>query len=268
MDILKRALSPIPDEAWEEIDDQARSVLKGHLSARRFVDVSGPHGWEYAARPIGRIRVDEDRKKDDVGFGVHEIMPLVETRCTFTLDRWELDNAVRGAKDIDFGNLDEAARSMARFEEEAVYHGLDEGCIVGMKQVGSSRSIDMDTARNSGILRALAEAVNTMRDDGVEGPYALVAGKDLWNTIYSVETGYPMTKRIDSITDGGDIIYLPHFNESYLVSTRGDDLELTIGQDLSVGYVAATEKDVQLFLTESFTFRVITPEAVIPFNVS
>jgi uncharacterized linocin/CFP29 family protein len=48
-----------------------------------------------------------------------------------------------------------------------------------------------------------------------------------------------------------------------LLSTRGGDYELTVGQDLSVGYAIHDRADVELFLTESFTFRVLEEKAAI-----
>jgi uncharacterized linocin/CFP29 family protein len=46
-----------------------------------------------------------------------------------------------------------------------------------------------------------------------------------------------------------------------LLSIRGGDYELTVGQDLSVGYLAHSADDVELFITESFTFRVLEEKA-------
>jgi len=44
MDILKRSLAPIFPAAWDEIDEQAKTVLKGVLAGRKVVDVTGPLG--------------------------------------------------------------------------------------------------------------------------------------------------------------------------------------------------------------------------------
>ena len=43
-------------------------------------------------------------------------------------------------------------------------------------------------------------------------------------------------------------------------------MELVIGQDMSLGYEDKTTGKVRCFLTESFTFRVVNPEAVVPIN--
>ena len=46
-----------------------------------------------------------------------------------------------------------------------------------------------------------------------------------------------------------------------LLSVRGGDYELTVGQDLSIGYADHDRHTVELYLTESFTFRVLEPRA-------
>jgi uncharacterized linocin/CFP29 family protein len=48
-----------------------------------------------------------------------------------------------------------------------------------------------------------------------------------------------------------------------LLSVRGGDFELTVGQDLSIGYATHDRTDVELYLTESFTFRVLEEKAAI-----
>jgi uncharacterized linocin/CFP29 family protein len=41
MNLLKRELAPITADAWKQIDDEARRVLKLHLAGRKLVDFSG-----------------------------------------------------------------------------------------------------------------------------------------------------------------------------------------------------------------------------------
>jgi len=51
-----------------------------------------------------------------------------------------------------------------------------------------------------------------------------------------------------------------------LLSVRGGDYELHVGQDWSVGYLGHDRQTVELFLTESFTFRVLEPAAAVPLS--
>ncbi len=236
MDILRRSASLLTPEAWEELDDQAKKVLVANLSARRFVDIEGPKGWVYSAHPTGRLGIDTASRGQSVQYGVNKVLPLVETRATFELDIWELDNISRGAKDPDLSALEKAAKDIALFEEKAIYKGLASAGIDGLA------------------------AVFALRENAVEGPYAFVASPKLWKAIYSATPGYPTSKHVANLV--GKVI-LSTQDESYVVSLRGSDFELVLGQDLSLGFEERNGGKVRLFFAESFTFRVINPEAVV-----
>ncbi len=47
---------------------------------------------------------------------------------------------------------------------------------------------------------------------------------------------------------------------------RGGDFELTVGQDTSIGYLDHDDANVHLYLEESFTFQIFTPEAAVHLN--
>jgi len=264
MDILKRKLAPISAAAWEEIDDAARDVLRVNLSGRKIVDFDGPHGWEYSAVPLGRLKALKHRKGVEPEFGIRTIQPLVEARVLFELDVWELDNAVRGAEDIELEPLEEACRKLARFEESAIYEGLKDAGIDGIKASSEHKPLTFSgEARN--ILTAISSGITQMAGAGVEGPYRLVCGPELWQNISSQDHGYPLTRHIEQLL-GGEIILNPFHEDTLLVSTRGGDMKLTVGTDFSIGFNSADAKTVSLFLTESFTFRVVDGNAIIPID--
>ena len=64
----------------------------------------------------------------------------------------------------------------------------------------------------------------------------------------------------------GDIIWAPAIDGALLVSGRGGDYELRLGQDLSIGYRSHDADSVQLYFIESFTFAVYTTEASVALN--
>lgn len=263
MDILRRALAPISNEAWEEINDTAKEVLTAELSARKFVDLEGPQGWNFAALPTGRIQVPANQK-DAVKYGIHQVMPMIETRIPFELNIWELDNVARGAENIDLDALEEAARKIARFEENAIYEGFKPANVLGLKQGSDYEAIDFPEASEE-ILAAVSLAMSKLKTAAIEGPYSLVVSTDKWQKINSHLKGYPLRKQIEGLL-GGSIIMAPNIKNAYMVSERGGDFKLVLGQDLSIGYESHNSKTVQLYLTESFTFQLVDPAAVVVFK--
>ena len=263
MSILKRSLAPIVSEAWDAIDDQARKVLKGALSARKVVDVKGPMGWTYSAVSLGKLG---DVKEADKGLKwcSRQVLPLLELRIPFTLKKWELDDISRGDNATDFAPLIEAAQALAKIEDEAVYHGLSEAGIAGMAESADNEALDASLDADS-LVEAAAEAVGVLNARAVEGPYALVCCRKLWNAIQTNGDDYPLKKRLSKIVDS--VILAPQSSVCMVVSLRGGDSELTLGQDIAVGYESSCGDDVKFYLTESFTFRVVAPESIVPLAI-
>jgi uncharacterized linocin/CFP29 family protein len=48
-----------------------------------------------------------------------------------------------------------------------------------------------------------------------------------------------------------------------LLTTRGGDFDLHLGQDFSIGYLSRTDTTVRLYLQETFTFMLLTSEAAV-----
>lgn len=260
MEILRRSAAPVTSEAWQEMDEQAKQILTTTLSARKFADVEGPMGWKYAAHSLGRLTLAESQENHGVRYGINKVLPLVESRRTFELSIWELDNISRGAKNPDLSALEEAAREMALFEEKAVYFGLAAAGIEGLSKAAEGRRVALAGEDGDGIANAVTEAALMLNDGGIEGPYALVASPKLWKRIYGESRGYPLSKHVEKIVEK---VILSSQDVSFVVSLRGGDFELVLGQDFSLGFEEHCGDRVRLFLAESFTFQVNTPEAVV-----
>ena len=269
MDILKRELAPIPAEAWAEIDEQATRSLKAILSARKVVDVTGPMGTDFPGVPEGRLEFPKKQPKEGVSYGIHKVHHLVETRVTFELNIKELDNVVRGAKDVDLFSLEEAARQIALFEEKVVYHGLPNANIKGLELCSGGECLAVGSKPEQ-LLEAVAEGITVFTGRSVEGPYSFVVGPKLWSRMSAHLQGYPVKMQAENIL-GGSVLLSPYLagkfeDEAFMLSQRGGDLELILGQDLAVGYESHTSSEVSLYFTESFTFRILEPNAVIHYR--
>ncbi|WP_024822854.1 MULTISPECIES: family 1 encapsulin nanocompartment shell protein [Aminobacterium] len=267
MDILRRSTEMVSAEAWHEMDEQAKRILETRLSARKFVDITGPKGWDYAAHSCGRLEIQKEQPPKGVMYGIHEVLPLIEARAVFDLDLWELDNITRGLKNPDLTPLEEATKHIADFEEKTIYTGLPSAKIEGLLQAGHGRSLAIKTPSATGILETVSQGLYRFQEDGVSGPYALVASPVFWQKLHSATECYPLAKNLKDLL-GGPVILSSHDKGSFLVSIRGGDMELIVGQDFSLGYIGNEGQKGTFFLTESFTFRVINPEAIILLTTS
>jgi uncharacterized linocin/CFP29 family protein len=262
MDILKRELAPITEGAWNLIEAEARRTLQADLSARKLVEVDAPRGFDFAAVNLGRLTVPKKQPDDGVRVGVRQVQPLVEARAQFRLDLWELDNAERGAADVDLRAVSTAARALARFEEQAVYRGFGPGSIKGLAEASSHEPVRLGGDPQS-YLEAVARGILTLRNANVGGPFALALGPEPYRLVEGECSSYPLIKRLAAVLQG-PVVYAPFIDGGFLLSTRGGDFQLVLGQDMSVGYEAHDTRTARLYLGESFTFRVLEPAAVVP----
>jgi len=261
-DILRRDFAPITAIAWKEIDLQAGRILKGNLSGRKLVDFSGPHGWEYGAVNLGCLEVDHDKELDGISWGLHKVLPLVEIRVPFSLRIWDLDDMARGAKSPDLRNVKEAARKVAHFEETAIYHGFTAAAIHGMLGSSSHKPVPL-TSDRTGLTESVELALLAIQEAEIGGPYALVLGTEPYKWLMAGDPhDYPLRERILALVKGG-IHWSPVLEGGAVLSRRGGDFELTVGQDLSIGYKIHDEHFVELYFAESFAFRVLEPAAAV-----
>jgi uncharacterized linocin/CFP29 family protein len=257
MDILKRNLAPVTDEAWNIIQKEAIRYFKSFLSARRILNVTKPHGWEFAAVALGRLEIP-DNQTNDIHYGLRKSIPLIEVRIPFNLNIWDLDDITRGAKAVDLDNMEKAARKMAKFEDDIIFNGLKTAHIPGLQHSSGHKTVAYP-AKEEEIPEILAQCVNTLRASSVNGPYNLLLGTEKWRKLTTCAQGYPLRHRIEEIL-GGEIIVSQNIADAVLVPVNPEDLILTMGNDITIGYETCDHETVTLYFTESFTFQVISPE--------
>jgi uncharacterized linocin/CFP29 family protein len=259
MNLLHRSLAPVPDAAWEKLESDAREALKEHLTARRVVDFDGPHGPGLAALNLGSL------EPVDLGTGVtaglRRVQPLFELRVPFVLSRSALDDAARGAPDFDTSMVVEAARRVAEFEDRAVFHGLGPAEIGGIAAVSPHTPLSLG-ADPLGFADVVTRGLMALDDAGVSGPYALLLGSTQYRLAAGVTSTYPQLKHLTNLVSG-PVLRARVLDGGLIVSQRGGDFRLTVGQDVAIGYRRDDVERIELFFVESFTFLVQSPEAVV-----
>ena len=262
MNHLLRALAPISDAGWKLLDEEARQRLKPALAARRLVDFSGPHGWEYSATNLGRVAPIPDAPCNGVSGLRRQVLPLVEVRADFELSREQLRDADRGAEDADLEPLDKAASQIAIAENKAVFHGWH-GAMTGIEEASTHPPISLGDVPDN-YRRPVAEAVERLLHSGISGPYGLALGGEQYQRV--VESGehggYPLLEHLRKILEG-PIVWAPGVGGALVVSLRGGDFLFESGQDLAIGYDSHDAEAARLYLVESFSFHVATAEAAI-----
>ena len=261
MDNLHRALAPISDQAWGSIEDEARRTLKRYMGARRVVDLCGPKGYDHSAVNLGRTGAIDSAFRG-IETRQRRVLPLVEFKAPFTLSRSEIDDVARGSGDPDWQPLKDAALKLAMAENLMVFEGFTAAGIEGMRPQSSNPSIALPPAVQD-MPEAVARAVDTLREAGVQGPYALILGDEIYSQVMGgSDDGYPVKRHIRELL-GSDIIWCPGLTGGVALTLRGGDFELVVGQDTAIGYSGHTADAVSLYLLETAAFKLQTAEALV-----
>jgi uncharacterized linocin/CFP29 family protein len=262
MNHLLRELAPISSAGWELLDREARERLTPALAARRLVDFTGPRGWEHSSTNLGRTEPLAAGPSGGVSALRRRVLPLVEVRAGFELSRAELRDADRGADDADLGPLDEAAHRLAAAENVAVLHGW-RGAIAGVAEATPHGAIPLGASPGA-YPQALANAVEVLLQSGIGGSYGVALGSEQYRAVIGTAEhgGYPLLTHLGEIA-GGPIVWAPGVAGAVVLSQRGGDFVFDSGQDVSIGYDSHDGDVVRLYLEESFSFHVATPEAAV-----
>ncbi len=150
----------------------------------------------------------------------------------------------------------------AHAEDHAIFNGFEAGGIAGIipSSPHPAMTIPADYRKYPSVV---VEAVETLRRGGVNGPYALALGPKCYAGLaQAAEDGYPIRERVEHFLDG-PIVLAPTVAGAVVLSVRGGDFQLSVGQDLAIGYAGREQDKVFLYLTESFTFRVLERAAAV-----
>jgi uncharacterized linocin/CFP29 family protein len=259
MNNLHRELAPISDAAWASIEEEARRTFRRHVAGRRAVDTGEPAGPGLSSVGTGHLTPVEEPAAG-VAARLRTSQPLVELRVPFTVDRQDVDDVERGAQDSDWQPVKDAAKKIAFAEDRIIFDGYAAAGIAGLRRSSSNPALTLpgDVRRYPD---AVSQAVSSLRLAGVGGPYALLLSAPAYTEVSETsDHGYPILEHLARVVDG-EIIWAPAIDGAFLLSARGGDYELRLGQDLSIGYLSHDAGTVQLYFQESLTFLVYTAEA-------
>jgi uncharacterized linocin/CFP29 family protein len=266
MNNLHRELAPISDAAWAEIEEETTRTLKRYLAGRRGVDVPAVGGTALPGVATGHLRSIAP-PGDGILARQREVKPLVELRVPFELARQTIDDVERGSEDSDWQPAKDAAMKLAFAEDRAIFNGYPDAGIKGIREE-TSNPIETLPADVRDYPDAVAHALSQLRLVGVNGPYSVLLGADEYTALAETrDHGYPVLEHVKRIVEGNPI-WAPAIEGAFVLTTRGGDFELNLGQDVSIGYLSHTDSAVRLYLQETFVFRVLTTEASVALSPS
>ena len=168
----------------------------------------------------------------------------------------------RGANDSDWQPAKDAAQKIAYAEDRAIFEGYAAGGIVGIREGTSNPRMTLPSDVGE-YPDAISQALSQLRLVGVNGPYSVLLGADPYTALAKTsDNGHPVLEHIKELVKD-EIIWTPAITGAFVLTTRGGDFDLHIGQDISIGYLNHTDSVVRLYLQETLTFLLLTSEAAV-----
>jgi uncharacterized linocin/CFP29 family protein len=199
---------------------------------------------------------------DGVSARQRVVNALVEFRVPFELDREQIDDVERGADDSDWQPAKDAARFLAFAEDRAIFEGYADAGITGIRR-GTSNPVMTLPVDVREYPDAIAQGLSQLRLVGVNGPYSVLLSADAYTGLSETrDHGYPVLEHIRRLIDG-EIIWAPAITGAFVLTTRGGDFDLHVGEDVSIGYLSHDDRTVRLYLEETLTFLLLTTEAAV-----
>ena len=236
MNHLLRSLAPISDSGWKLLDEEARERLDPALAARRLVDFSGPHGWEYSATNLGRTdaaRLRPVRRRDRRSSG--GCCPW--SRCGPTSSSRRRSCATpTGAPRTPTSSRSTRPRTRSPWPRTRRCSTAGTVRSTGIEEATPHAPIALGETPDD-YPRPVAGAVERLLHNGVSGPYGLALGGEQYQRVTesAEHGGYPLLEHLRKILEG-PIVWAPGVGGALVLSLRGGDFLFESGQDLSIGY--------------------------------
>ena len=145
-------------------------------------------------------------------------------------------------------------------EDRAVFEGYRAAGITGIRAATSNPALAQPADVHE-YPDVVSQALAALRLAGVGGPYSLVLSADAYAAVSATsDYGYPIREQLARLVDG-ELLWAPAIDGAFVLSVRGGDYALHLGQDTSLGYLSHDANAVELYFQESLTFLVHTSEA-------
>src|SRR5690606_24535703 len=149
-------------------------------------------------------------------------------------------------------------------EDKAMFEGAEEAEIIGIFNSEKAPSLTLSEDYEK-YPEVVASALTMLRNRGIDGPYSIALGPRCYEGLTETTNkgGYPIINLVRQQLDGR-MVWAPALDGAMVLSTRGGDFEIIVGQDFTIGYLSHDADTVTLYFLESFTFLAHRPEAAVP----
>ena len=239
------------------------------MTGRRFLSLAGPLGAGAQS-----VIVDSAAMTEELEAGLGQIrgrrfQPLIQLFEDFTLLWRDLESVESGAS-LDRSRILEAARKLARREDELIFFGNSAAGFTGLVNTeGAVHCARGDWSQSENAFADIAKGLNELESRGYVSGITLVLSSDLMLDLQRIQPGTGMLEvdRIARLIDG-PVLKSPVLkqNHALLIAAEPENVDLALGMDLSTGYLETKDFNHVFRILETLALRIKQPDAIVVFD--
>jgi len=251
---LGREDAPVGEEIWKVLDATMTEAAKSVLAGRRLLYVEGPFGLGLKGVPLQDV-------KGEGGLVTSSFVPVSLIQKSFVLSKRDLAASEQEGLPFNTASVAAAALDCAMLEDKIIFQGTQGA--QGLLTATGASELKLSTWKEVGMAADEVISALTMLDNaGFHGPYSLALSPGRYNLLLRrYPQGGTELEQIKSMTDG--VFKAPVLDSGGLLIASGRQFAaITLGQDMSVGYIGPAGEDLEFSISESLALLIRQPKAI------
>jgi uncharacterized linocin/CFP29 family protein len=274
-DYLQHHENPLAPEEFSRLHDAVVGAARRRLVGRRFIELYGPLGPGVQAIPYdeftnietGQLDLTGEAESPPVFTDRRRFRPLLILYKDFVIHWRDLEMQRQLNMPIDDSAAAGAASWCAEAEDKLIFYGEQKHGYEGLMTHPQRHRLELsgNWDRPGMAFRDVVRASETLFEAGHYGPYAMVVAPRLWANLHRLWED-ARTLEIDNVRrllDGGvfrsDVLAN---NSAVVVSTGRENMDITIGLDMTVAYLGAERMNHPFRVLETLGLRIKHPDSI------
>lgn len=271
MSYLSRESSPVSAELWQKIDSTVVESARKVLIGRRFLHIFGPLGIGVESIAVDRAGEVEEVESDGfISTSGRKYVEIPSVYHDFTLMARDLENSARLGFPVGLAEAAHSAAACAKLEDSFIYFGNPGLGYEGLLTAAGIQKIQRsDWKKGENAFADIAAGIERLASGGVFGTYALSLSPDLYLDLQRLQSGTGLLEidRIRKMLDGRVFQSAAlGKGKAVLVCSEPANMDLVVGQDLSVAYLEQKNLNHRFRVLETILPRVKNKNAVVAFE--
>lgn len=248
---IKNVLSK---ELWENIDETVERYVKVKSSIRPFIKI------EKCDR-LAFVNGIKNEEIDNRVVGVYDISSSVKVKFSFSINRYEIDLLDDGIEKFDFTPVENAISELIKFEEDVFYNGYKKANIKGLLKSLETPIVETKGDPQS-IIDSILKSAIILRENGIEGPYQIVMGKDILEKTSALVSGKTLASIIEEELEE-EILVSDAFKGAILIPKNSENIVFNELMPISTEVAEIDDDEIEFFLSENFNMEIFDDKTAV-----